>query len=669
MTINLNGSTLKVRPNALQSYAIVSFKNNQIYSRLTNGKIEGDRYEHDYAPAGTHEGGYGIAFGSFNAGSDNNSRFISIDNMDIFNCTGDSITLNSTFGQITPAPSAFAPSLESGGISSVDGSLIVDATKIRSNLTISMKHALIVKFGYFGLYGNGFGSLGAGITSKYYDVFFYKVDNTFISVRSNVEFFDEVEPPVDAEYARVVIHQSTVPAAADNTINIRVPSFAKNIYIEKCDLHHNRRQGISVCGAKNLYIQDNAIHHIGGVDPQSGIDVEDGYDLNQMIYIEKNVFHNNAKYNIIIVNGKNIIINKNILLPTDTNAYIGLTVNGGADRVLVTNNIIRQTKVAMFGDATFANNYVYGTQVNFSPDYITKAVNVADNIFYNCKVVVDTAFPFLVTVDNCRFINDADKLNSLKGQLQWTLELKDEPQTFSNCIFEGQDVLYLNSSTAGTLKPGWVFTNIRYKNVKGFSLIPGKYTNCEILDLPVGAVSIAGSVGNVGTVELNNCKFATVDTNNAMFTLNNLKSFTMKNTIIEKQSGKFLTIQNVTGEVILKDNTVKITNDTLPRTIITLEATFTGSNVILENNYISSTNSSQVGFDNLSTNNPLIVIRNNTMKKATIKQTGKEIIMNNILDGVLDPYYKGTAAPTTTPNYIGQEFLDTTNKKLYKIEF
>ena len=64
LTLNLNGATLKMETNNLTGYAIVSFCKNQVYSRVTNGIIQGDKDTHDYSSGGTHEGGYGVAVGS-----------------------------------------------------------------------------------------------------------------------------------------------------------------------------------------------------------------------------------------------------------------------------------------------------------------------------------------------------------------------------------------------------------------------------------------------------------------------------------------------------------------------------------------------------------------------------------------------------------------------------
>ncbi|WP_430509946.1 right-handed parallel beta-helix repeat-containing protein [Gottfriedia solisilvae] len=660
LTLNLNGSTLKIRTNSNSDYSVIKFQRNQVYSRITNGKIIGDRNAHDYSSGTTHEGGYGIQIGSFTptANGGSNAKYITLDNLEIYDFTGDSIALCSTFGQISPFPTALASSWEQGDIDPSNGNLIASTSKIRSTLNISMTQPLIVKYGYFGLYGNGFGSLGSDITCDYYNVIFYKVDHSFISSKTLVQFFDEIEVPLDASYAKVVLHQSTVPASANCLINVRVPTFPQHVQVKKCDLHHSRRLGISVNGAKNIYIESNAIHHIGGngtvlgTDPQGGIDIEDGYDLNQFIHIHKNNFHDNEKYNIIVVNGKCIYITNNTLLKLNNQAYVSLAINGGVDRAIVTGNTIRHGKVVISGECQFNNNHVYGTQVNAASVYATKPINIADSTFYNCKFVLDTPFAFLISIDNCRFVNDADKLNSLSGSLNWSIEYKNQPQKFSNCIFEGKDVQYFSYIPNNTTKQHWMFENCLFKGIP----IPmmGRLVNC-VGDGALLGTNYSSSTGlTTDVLELYNCKFISSDSNNILLTINNLKSFRMEQCYIEKTSGWVLKIQNVGSDVVVKNNTIKVVNDTLPRSIVTLDSSFTGSQISLTNNFIYSTNNPQVGIDNQTTNRPQIVIADNIFKKTTLKINGSEVMKNNIIDGAIDPYYKVTTEPNALYYTKGQ---------------
>lgn len=652
-TLNLNGSSLKIRSNDQSEYSVINFQKNQVHSRITNGKIIGDREVHDYSSGGSHEAGYGIQVGSFSPpdSGGSNARNIILDNLDIYNFTGDSVALCSAFGQISPFPTSLASSWEQGDIDPSNGNLLASTSKIRSTLKFSMTQLPIVNYSYFGLYGNGYGDLGKDIICDFYNVIFYKADNSFHSSKTLVQFFDEVEVPLNVSYAKVVLHQSTVPASANCSINVRVPTFPQYVYIEKCNLHHNRRLGISICGAKNVYIEENAIHHIGGTsnttgtDPQGGIDIEDGYDLNQFIHIHKNSFHDNEKYNIIAVNGKCIYISNNTLLKTNQDGYVSLAINGGVDRAIISSNTIRNGKVGIGGECQFINNHIYGTQVDASAVYATRPINFSSNTFYNCKLLLDTPFPYLVNIDNCRFINNIDKLNSLSNQYQWTIEYKNQPQKFTNCIFEGADSLYFSSIPTTTTKQYWLFENCLFKGIGLPSL--GRLVNC-IGDGSSTSNAYSSSTGLTSdSLEMYNCRFISTDSNNTLFTINNLKSFRMENCYIEKTSGWLLRLQNIGTDVVIKNNTFKITNDTLSRNIITLESSFTGNQILISNNQILSTNNSQVGIDNQTTNKPQIVIADNVMKKATIKFNGTEVLMSNVIDGIVDPYYKITSEPNT----------------------
>lgn len=55
---------------------------------------------------------------------------------------------------------------------------------------------------------------------------------------------------------------------------IYVGGCSKNVTIEKCQLDHGRRQGISVTSADSVIIRDCTITNVGGTNPQYGIDLE-----------------------------------------------------------------------------------------------------------------------------------------------------------------------------------------------------------------------------------------------------------------------------------------------------------------------------------------------------------------------------------------------------------
>lgn len=69
---------------------------------------------------------------------------------------------------------------------------------------------------------------------------------------------------------------------------------SENIKIENCNIHHCRRQGISVICAKDVEIRNNEIHDIVGALPANGIDLEanKNTEIIDNIKIYENKFYN-----------------------------------------------------------------------------------------------------------------------------------------------------------------------------------------------------------------------------------------------------------------------------------------------------------------------------------------------------------------------------------------
>lgn len=109
------------------------------------------------------------------------------------------------------------------------------------------------------------------------------------------------------------------------------------IHIHHCNIHHCRRQGISLAASNDVYVEYNHIHHIGyadddktedGVPPMFGIDIEsmvsesnipykseylgtDGLELNYRIYVMRNYIHHNARGHFVNADGTDVTIAEN----------------------------------------------------------------------------------------------------------------------------------------------------------------------------------------------------------------------------------------------------------------------------------------------------------------------------------------------------------------------
>lgn len=92
-----------------------------------------------------------------------------------------------------------------------------------------------------------------------------------------------------------------------------------NVTIRNSEIHHNRRQGVSVVGGHNVVIENNHIHHIEGTSPQFGVDIEGAGRSDQDILIFRNNFHDNAGGDVVTSTGRNVWIEENTLVQCQVN--------------------------------------------------------------------------------------------------------------------------------------------------------------------------------------------------------------------------------------------------------------------------------------------------------------------------------------------------------------
>lgn len=657
MTLNLNGSILKVRDNNLEIYSIVKF-DNVMFSRITNGKILGDRDSHTYTSDGvgsdTHEGGIGINV-------HRNCRYISVDNLEISYTTGDAIVSGGTFPSL--AVQLRQMQCEQGCYSLTDGNPISDGSRIRFISKIMMNDPEIISAGTWGVYGSGYGGLGSDITSDHYDVIYYKSDNTFHSSIEKVQFFDDLDVPVGASYAKISLYQDIIPTDVNNTLWVRCNSHPEKIFFERLNLHHCRRQGMSLSG-KYIYIRDSEIHHIGGntfqtgTDPQGGIDIEDGYDLNQHFYIERNHFHDNWGYDLVITNGKYMHINGNRF--NKVGKYISVAMNAPIDRSFFINNFIHQGQVNIGGEFIVSKNHFYGANCSFGDADIFKkygrSIELKDNIFHNCGVTINQAVPYTIIVDNCKFLNDKTKLSTFKSIIA-SVTVKNEPQIFRNCTFDGEDVSYPIYNPNNT-KSGWIFDNISFKNItKNISFPPSTIRNCKFIDITNISFSTSAAI-NDGDIEILGCWIKSIDQNNALFIISNAKSFKVEDCYIEKKDSSLFIIQNISDRFILKGNTLRYPNAIFTnRNLFEIQSSFSGTLILVENNNIYSS-LTRPFFLNSTVNIPQFIVRNNVLNGFVVNRN-KEIFQNNFVGGIIDPYYKVTTIPTSGYYSLGQEIKNS----------
>ncbi|MGX2961367.1 right-handed parallel beta-helix repeat-containing protein [Peribacillus sp. JNUCC 23] len=632
MTLNLGGSILRVRDNELPSYVILGFTKEQKYSRITNGKIEGDRYTHNYVSGvGNHEFGVGVSVGG-------GSHFISIDNVEILNTTGDAINTASSYGQI-PGFYITSASFEKGSINPNTGALEESTSKIRFKDTISMDLEYIRNNKYFGLYGDGYGGFGTDITVSNFDVAFYKKDNSLVYYYKGIEFYDDVPVPEDSSYARLVFNQSGIPANV--TMTLRSPKFPYQTFIEKCNLHHCRRQGLSIQG-KFVYIRDNQIHHIEGTPPQGGIDIEDGYAGNQYIFIDSNYFYGNRSYDIVMKSARNVRITNNRL----SGALSGptLSISTGCERITVANNTIERGDVNFYGEVYSANNTFYQCRINAVSEDGRDKENLIDNcIFKNSKLSISKVKKYLVKVNNCTFIDNNSNNSS-------TITFNGEPQSLSNCTFKGDIGFIVYNGN----KNGWVLDGLIFADVTKELVLPsGNISNC-IFDNCI-TINLGVNGGTNHEYYIDNCKFNLTST---LFNINFCKSVSITDSKIIGLDGYGFRLNGAT-DLTIKRSIINYPSSTSVFEIFRLEPSYNGNEFLLDGNELSS-NSNKRLVDMYFPENirsTRVTIKNNifTNINTLYKEFNPTTIKhNNIINGVADPYYKSSTAPVSGLYKLGQ---------------
>ncbi|WP_417898977.1 chitobiase/beta-hexosaminidase C-terminal domain-containing protein [Bacillus haimaensis] len=126
-----------------------------------------------------------------------------------------------------------------------------------------------------------------------------------------------------------------------NPNNYTQEQMGNHVYIHDCNLHHCRRQGITLAAANDVIVYKNKIHHIGkdddgistnfrsGIPPMFGIDIEsmvgesnipykfpyynrDGFELNFRIFISNNHIFHNERGHIVNADGNHVTVSNNI---------------------------------------------------------------------------------------------------------------------------------------------------------------------------------------------------------------------------------------------------------------------------------------------------------------------------------------------------------------------
>lgn len=468
-------AVLEKETNGYPGYSLLQIEPGVTNVTLKGGTYKGDKDTHDYSSGGTHEHGYGIITSG--------ASHITFDGIEAINFTGDGLSIGSMG---TLVREFYAPDFEAGSIDQ-KGNIIGDPSKVRlKNLPIDHPYFDIQRtFQFIHQQNMPRDSYG-------YVAYFYRKDGTFISKhdtkQSNTPLGWELTPiPDEAAYFHAVFPMSEV--SEDIYLEYWMQGVSKKITVKNSEFAYNRRQGITVGGGQDVLIVNSQFHHMEGAAPESGIDLEAGYHLNNKIHIKENQFYNNARYDLILYDGRNAVVEGNHFA---SKGAIGLAISEPFKYADIKNNHFDGTKIYAYNYATFQENKMNdGLAAFLGHDLV-----IADMEFTDSLVNLASSKPFGIEAANIT-VNNTKKMHTQFGINSNPIHLKD-------LTIIGEAAL---DSLAGNASDGSIFDNLRVIGFNRTQLPRGTYRNCEFLATEKETVYGTVDVNNSGTYIFDNCTF------------------------------------------------------------------------------------------------------------------------------------------------------------------
>ncbi|MBQ5608404.1 MAG: right-handed parallel beta-helix repeat-containing protein, partial [Oscillospiraceae bacterium] len=298
LTVDFNNSVLRKEANANASYVMVNISGD--HNVVKNATLYGDRETHDYSSGGTHEWGIGIDITA-------DSRFTVIENVDIFDTTGYGINTSVMHNQIEPIRDR---PLEAGCYDTSTGELVESTTHTVLGYTLDITDSAI-KNDMFILGGNGYCAHGIAEPLTFY-MSFYDENETYIGFSRAYRLYDNVDlesllywyPTL--RYIKFSIENTDTETSV--TLELRSSYTSDDITIKNCEIARCRTLGIAITGGKRILVENVSIHDIGGAAPGYGVDIEDGYQLNQYIVFRSCEFYNNKFGDIIVAKARDVLV-------------------------------------------------------------------------------------------------------------------------------------------------------------------------------------------------------------------------------------------------------------------------------------------------------------------------------------------------------------------------
>lgn len=534
LEIDLNNSTIKLTPNAFESYKMFYICGARDV-KIHNGFLQGDRVDHIYIKSISRitvkNGGTGYTAGKLVVNDEGTGGSGLAGTYHVTNGVITSINITNYGGGYLTAP------VVSGiGGRGADLTAIIAKHALGYGINVFGASAEITDLEIFDMIADGIiveeaSVAGTGTVSKTGST----VEGFGTSFCKDFQKGDAIKignnnSPKQAQNAYIVdiLDDAHLIITGDtgSPTNDGYCYFTKNVVkISNCYIHHCRRQGISVLDFDEVYIDECDINYIGtwdginGTAPQSGIDCEPSAGTRQIRYFE--------------------------LTNSRINNCTGFGITGGGANCneftleAVIDNLTTTTRNNI--GTYFSNLSISNSNFNYSEDNEKK---------YN--------------VIRCKEAKNCEITSSITNN---TIYLGG---TFENCTFEGSSNVYGNSTK---LDGTFTLDNCDLTNIQGITTIDpnarsvalsgmfiktgnsnptfknSRFNNCSLKIIETNYIIDENNVftecrifiDHGVTVTVTNCKFIDCDTSNNYISIINLTGCYLKGENIFGRAAKIVT--------------------------------------------------------------------------------------------------------------------------------
>ena len=291
---------------------------------------------------------------------------------------------------------------------------------------------------------------------KEISVVFYNESKQFIYMSE--EFLcKDILIPDNARYFKYYFPNNDFADFTNQTIMLRIGEVSENSYVQNSTIHHCRRQGVSIGGARNSGVTNCMISDIKGTAPQSCIDIEDGGHSTEHIIIENNIFKNSI-YGLICYDGTNHVVRNNYFekcnLAQAINASIGVIIDScvyvqGSVSISVTNETYAyEPKQMLVNNCAFIDNKNIDIVGNITVDNCsfknTNLIRIKNGVkLYNSSILRELNFTYQFNFIDIRIVNC--KINTRGNNSYAMYNIVD--CFIDNLISEDNTTLYIGGNT------------------------------------------------------------------------------------------------------------------------------------------------------------------------------------------------------------------------------